>query len=177
MPQKKTFTLKLAFKRLSCLTRKTEFWQTSTANPAKFWIIWYQRKLEAKPSNVTFWHKEGPIFFDRSWTRPDWPVLRTVVRTPAIVKGNKSLGMDLPLNTHANTPDLHQVKQGFKLWRIEATFTLKRQSKIWILVNCVARRSRYFFAREGMDGWMDGCISGYRVATALRIVYWPFLSY
>ena len=27
-----------------------------------------------------------------------------------------------------------------------------------------------------MDGWMDGFTSGYRVATALRIVYWPSLS-
>ena len=27
-----------------------------------------------------------------------------------------------------------------------------------------------------VDGWMDGFTSGYRVATALRIVYWPSLS-
>ena len=27
-----------------------------------------------------------------------------------------------------------------------------------------------------MDGWIDGFTSGYRVATALRIVYWPSLS-
>ena len=27
-----------------------------------------------------------------------------------------------------------------------------------------------------LDGWMDGFTSGYRVATALRIVYWPSLS-
>ena len=27
-----------------------------------------------------------------------------------------------------------------------------------------------------MDGWMDGWNSGYRVSTALRIVYWPSLS-
>ena len=27
-----------------------------------------------------------------------------------------------------------------------------------------------------VDGWMDGWTIGYRVATALRIVYWPSLS-
>ena len=31
------------------------------------------------------------------------------------------------------------------------------------------------FLNDGVDGWMDGN-SGYRVSTALRIVYWPSLS-
>ena len=88
---------KLAYKRLSCLTRKTEFWQTSTTIQQNSGSSDIRGSWRQNHPMSPFWHKVRTIFFDRSFH--------------FLVRGSSTR------RTHANTLDLHPVKQGFKLWK------------------------------------------------------------
>ena len=44
------------------------------------------------------------------------------------------------------------------------------------ILHTLSRSENVNYIHDSMDGWMDGWTIGYRVATALRIVYWPSLS-
>ena len=130
MPQKKTFTLKLAYKRLSCLTRKTEFWQTNKHRKSSK-ILDHLISEEAGGKTIQC-HLFG-----------------TKCARFSLTDLSLILFVDLPLDVLMLTRWISiQLSKVSNCGRIEATFTLKRQSEICILVKCVARRIRYFFARE-----------------------------
>ena len=132
MPQKKTFTLKLAYKRLSCLTRKTEFWQTNKHRKSSK-ILDHLISEEAGGKTIQC-HLFG-----------------TKCARFSLTDLSLILFVDLPLDVLMLTRWISiQLSKVSNCGRIEATFTLKRQSEICILVKCVARRIRYFFAGEAM---------------------------